>query len=120
MSARIGRAISYGLKAGILSKSPPEEDLGYLEELHDTCHVFGVETLADLDTLLSKHNLVAHLYATIGKHHVNIRAGPITLALLVLYHSNKKANKAFLSNRKWPDETIQFIIDRSKKTERRK
>jgi len=115
----IGKAISDGMKTGVLSKSPPEEDVGYLDELCDACVVFGLKTLADLDMLLSKNESVPHMYATIRKYHANIRAGPIMLVLLAVYHSNKKANKAFLSKRKWPDETIRFIVDRSKKAGRR-
>jgi ppGpp synthetase/RelA/SpoT-type nucleotidyltranferase len=114
----VSKAISQGMKTGILSRSLPEEDLSYLDELYDACSGLGMKTLADLDVLLSKNELVLHLYTRIRKHHASIRAGPITLALLIIYHSNRKVDKTFLSKREWPKEAILFIIDRTKTARR--
>jgi ppGpp synthetase/RelA/SpoT-type nucleotidyltranferase len=112
-SSSIGRMLSEGVREGVLTYALPEEDLDSFDELYEICLSSHLKTLSDLDTILTKTGLVEHLFASAKKHKRTIRTRPVMLSLLLLYHNDQNVTKDILLARKWNEESIDFIVDRT-------
>lgn len=111
-SKNVKSVFSEALKNGVVDKALPEEDVRSLDELYEMCQFASLSSIQEIDSIVSDKKLADHLLKSIKKHAKNIRSGPTLFALLLLYHSDKGIDRQFLSKKKWPKDSIDFIVDR--------
>lgn len=89
------------------------EDNRYLSDLLEACSFMGFENIASLEGFLSSMGKLRNLIQSINRHgKPTIRTGPIALCLMLIYHSEDKFSRAYLSERGWKEPVLSVLVDR--------
>lgn len=89
------------------------EDNRYLNDLVEACSMMKFENIAALEGFLSSQNNLLNLIQSINRHKKPvIRIGPVALCLMLVYHSDDRFSRSFLSERGWKEPVLSILVDR--------
>lgn len=89
------------------------EDNRYLTEMLEASSLLGFKNIAALERFLSSEDRLSNLIQSIEKHAKPvIRAGSISLCLMLIYHSEDKFSRSFLSKKGWKEPVLSILVDR--------
>jgi ppGpp synthetase/RelA/SpoT-type nucleotidyltranferase len=92
----------------------PYDDQRYLVELLEVCSILKFENIASLELYLSSETNLSKLMYSLRKHgKPMIRAGPISMCLILIYHSSAIFSSSFLSGKGWAEPMLTILSDRS-------
>ena len=89
------------------------EDNRYLNDLVEACSIMKLDNVASLEGCLSQEEKLSRFMQSVSRHgSPAIRAGPIAICLMLVYHSDEKFSSIFLSERGWAEPMLTILPDR--------
>lgn len=85
----------------------------HLNDLLEACSIMRLDNVVSLESYLSQEEKLSRFMQSVSRHgNPSIRAGPIAICLMLIYHSDEEFSSSFLSKRGWADPMLTILSDR--------